>query len=216
MSRLYPSLLLSFFIILAACANPDNPQQENQDNFLLPQPLEGDTLEEFDMPPIGLQAPIPNCDAKIAVVTEMRVGKRAEQKDIVVQVCELPLDFKRVPLGIMIRNQRLAQGSSWIKAQEGDDWHVIEYRVFKIKKYFAELNVQKEREVVLEHSLVVFAEGVPFLIRELPRDIKEEIIGFIAYPNGGFEIFLLQNNETVAQRVLRAVNIVLKKNKLNP
>ena len=85
---------------------------------------------------------------------------------------------------------------------------MTEHRVPRTKEDFDAFN--KEGRFGLQRRLYVFKEGLPKLIFSLSQDIRDEIISFIAYPHGGLEIMIFNNTEATAQRVLRAVNVVLK------
>lgn len=190
---------------LLAIANP----QLSTEPQALPTP------EEEATPPVGLYAPVPDCDADIAITTGFYPDGVKEWKEFVIQICDVPLDFRRVPLGLLIGSQRLGHGTMWVNLHENDDWYVIEYRVPNTETDFRKLDA--EGTLGLRRTLYVLEKGLPLLIFRLPHDIQEEILSFITYPHGGFEIFLLKNNEAMARRVLRAVNAVIaaEKNKLN-
>ncbi|MDP3726123.1 MAG: hypothetical protein Q8R36_02910 [bacterium] len=213
---------LLFCLVFVSCAYTRNDNEGKSDSVplavgtetgipvtILQSQEEKEVSEEPEIPPVGLYAAVPYCEAKITVTTGVLSDEVTEWKEFVVQVCELPFDFSRVPFGIIIQSQRLAHGALWTNLKENNNWHVLEYRIPETKKDFAKLDA--EGEMGFRRSLYVLEAGLPVLIQKLPRDIQEEILGFMAYPHGGFEILLLKNNEAMAQRVLRAVNIVLKK-----
>lgn len=166
--------------------------------------------------PFGFKSQIlPPCDAKVATTDEPYEEKEGTWKQYSVLICDIPpLDFRgRVGFGLLIHSQKLAHSSMWIKFMaiiEKDRWGTIHYRIPRTENDFEVL--KREGIGAFEQKIGITGEGLPLVISLIPEEMREKhILFFLAYYQGSYEIFFLDNTKDVALMMARIINDELRK-----
>jgi len=117
-------------------------------------------------------------------------------------ICEPPLDFERVPLGILIGSQQFAHGTYWILSFKSLKVYSVpfpptqkDFDAFDEKGFSGILKMQDVPRSML-----------PPIFQNLPPEVQDLILGFFQYPNGAYEIYLLPDTRESAEALACALN----------
>lgn len=175
-----------------------------RDQFDVEYPPQGD--------PIGWRSEaIPNCPARVEVIEGRYHDRPGTWKEYLVLVCDFPEDIGRESWwSAEIQSKKLAHGSLWIKFTKQDEWKTIHYREPKTEEE-SRLFAERGLEYFTDRNITTSEQNLPHLIRLIPKELREEyMLGFIAYKNGAFEIFFLENNKETAEKIAQEINKIIR------
>jgi len=151
--------------------------------------------------PQNFYTTLPNCTAYVK--PNLRVSK--------IQICELPLEPKRVALGLLIGDQRLAHSIMFGRKEDGVTWNVLQYRLPKTQEDLAALEYGRRGVLRLERRLDISSAALPALIKKLEPAEQKQIKGFFLYYSGAYEIFLEGPQQENALALAEKLNAILER-----